>query len=242
MTKNRFGINAAALRLLAIGFMLMDHLCYALFPEQRWLNCAGRLAFPIFAFQLCEGYLHTSHFRRYALRLLGFALLSEIPFDLFCTGKVIFPFYQNVIFTLLLALLAIRQADRLRREAGRKKKLLHGLALLLFLAGGELLRTDYGSVGVAMALCFYVFRGFPGSRWLLLAAMAAGNLFALGGRSIALTAAGLTLAFPVQGFALLALPLLWLYNGEKGPGGKALRLVWYAFYPLHLLALYLAAL
>ena len=110
-----FGIDAVSLRLLAILFMLLDHLWATVVPGNQWMNCVGRLAFPIFAFQLCEGYRHTSDFRRYCLRLLLFALLSEIPFNLFYAGSVLFPFHQNVMFTLLLGLLALRQADRLRR-------------------------------------------------------------------------------------------------------------------------------
>lgn len=235
MEKTRFGLNSTALRLLAILFMLLDHLWATVVPGNLWMTCVGRLAFPIFAFQLCEGYRHTGDFRRYCLRLLLFALLSEIPFNLFYAGSVLFPFHQNVMFTLLLGLLAIRQADMLRREQGIKKKSLRCLALLTVLAGGVLLFPDYGLRGVMTVLCFFVFREH---RLFQLAAMAVLNIFAFKGQTIPVSLLGLTCDFPIQGFALLALPLFWLYNGEKGPGGKGLRLFWYIFYPLHMLALY----
>ena len=230
-----FGIDAVSLRLLAILFMLLDHLWATVVPGNQWMNCVGRLAFPIFAFQLCEGYRHTSDFRRYCLRLLLFALLSEIPFNLFYAGSVLFPFHQNVMFTLLLGLLALRQADRLRREKGLKKKSLRCLTLLLILAGGVLLFPDYGLMGVLTVLCFYVFRDY---RLFQLAAMAVLNIFAFKGQTIPVSLFGLAYDFPIQGFALLALPLIWLYNGQKGPGGKGMRLFWYIFYPLHMLVLY----
>ena len=235
MKKTRFGLDSTALRLLAILFMVLDHLWATVVPGNLWLTCLGRLAFPIFAFQLCEGYRHTGDFRRYRRRLLVFALLSEIPFNLFYAGSVIFPFHQNVLFTLLLGLLAMRQADMLRREEGIKKKSLRCLALLLILAGGVVLFPDYGLMGVMTVLCFFVFRDH---RLFQLAAMAVLNIFAFKGQTIPVSLFGLAFDFPIQGFALLALPLIWLYNGEKGRGGKGLRLFWYIFYPLHMLALY----
>ena len=86
---------------------------YVLYQIMR--RILGRLAFPIFAFQIAEGFLHTSNFRRYALRLLAFACLSEIPFDLMYASTAFNPFHQNVMFTLLLGLLAIHGLDRASR-------------------------------------------------------------------------------------------------------------------------------
>ncbi len=74
-------ISAATLHLAAMLFMLMDHLWATLLPAQDWLTCVGRLAFPVFAFMAVEGYFHTHSFKRYALRLLVLAVISEVPFD-----------------------------------------------------------------------------------------------------------------------------------------------------------------
>ena len=112
----RFSLSAAALHILAMVLMLMDHLWATLLPAQDWLTCAGRLAFPIFAFMAVEGYFHTHSFRKYALRLALFAVLSEVPFDLMYGGTWFYPVHQNVIWTLLLGLLGIHLMETVRKK------------------------------------------------------------------------------------------------------------------------------
>ena len=112
----RFSLSAATLHILAMVLMLMDHLWATLLPAQDWLTCAGRLAFPIFAFMAVEGYFHTHSFRKYALRLALFALLSEVPFDLMYGGTWFYPVHQNVIWTLLLGLLGIHLMETVRKK------------------------------------------------------------------------------------------------------------------------------
>ena len=114
---NCIDLSAAALHIIAMALMLMDHLWATLLPAQDWLTCAGRLAFPIYCFLLVEGFLHTHDFKKYALRMLGFALLSEFPFDwAFFSG--IWWGHQNVYFTLLLGLLAMKALDTFRTGEG----------------------------------------------------------------------------------------------------------------------------
>ena len=112
----RFSLSAAALHILAMVLMLMDHLWATLLPAQDWLTCAGRLAFPIFAFMAVEGYFHTHSFQKYALRLALFAVLSEVPFDLMYGGTWFYPVHQNVIWTLLLGLLGIHLMETVRKK------------------------------------------------------------------------------------------------------------------------------
>ena len=109
-------ITAGGLHILAMALMLCDHMWATLFPAAEWLTCLGRLAFPIFSFLLAEGFFHTHNLRRYLLRLLLGAVLSEIPFNLIYSGSVFYPFHQNVLWTFLLSLLLMALMDRVRQR------------------------------------------------------------------------------------------------------------------------------
>ena len=230
-----FGIDAGMLRLLAILFMLLDHLWATVVRGNLWMTCLGRLAFPIFAFQLCEGYRHTSDYRRYGLRLLVFALLSEIPFNLFYAGSVFFPFHQNVLFTLLLGLLACCAIDRTRRERTAKAVLRGVLSVAGILLLSLVAMVDYGWRGVLTVVAFYALRDFPGAWLAQTAALVLLNIVFFKGMTIPV----LGWDFPTQGFAVFSLLPIWLYNGQRGRGGKALQYAFYSFYPVHMLVLYL---
>ena len=78
--RKKLPLNAMSLRLLALALMLLDHMWATIVPGNDWMTFIGRLAFPIFAFQIAEGYYHTSDFKRYAKRLLLFALMAVIMF------------------------------------------------------------------------------------------------------------------------------------------------------------------
>ena len=199
----------------------------------------GRLAFPIFAFQIVEGFFHTSDFRRYALRLLVFACVSEIPFDLMYASTAFYPFHQNVMFTLLLGLAAIWGLERARRERTAGAAVLGVLGLLAAWGAGTAGMVDYGGMGVLTVVVFYVFRGFPLARLGQLGGLFLLNVAFFQGEYLPVEAFGHVFEFQTQGFALLALAPVWLYGGEKGRGGRVLQYGSYAFYPLHMLVLYL---
>ena len=135
------GLDGGALKLLAAALMLIDHVGAILLPEMVILRCIGRLAFPIFAFFIAEGYAHTRSFGKYLLRMAIWAAVSEIPFNLEF-GHFFVPGRQNVLLTFCLALLTLRGLDRLRREPGAAGYAGAALALAAGFAAGELLRVD----------------------------------------------------------------------------------------------------
>ena len=115
MEKKR-GIDSFTLHILAMLFMLCDHLWATLFPAQEWMTCVGRLAFPIFAFMIAEGCYYTSNVKKYMLRLFLFAIISEIPFNLIMGSSVFYPFHQNVLWTFLLGVLSIQIIEKAKKK------------------------------------------------------------------------------------------------------------------------------
>ena len=231
-TKQKFSLSSNALRYCALFFMLLDHVYHTL-GGGVWLNCIGRLAFPIFAFQIAEGYRHTSNVKRYKKRLLLFALISEIPFNWMLAAGPVYPFHQNVLFTLLLGLMAIDAIERGKKETKLWKSWLLCIGEpLLCLAVAQFGMTDYNWVGVATVIGFHLLREH---KLLLTALMVYLNQFGIGGWVFPLFGGAFELK--MQALALLALPLIWLYKGEKGKdliiAGRKIN-IGYWFYPLHL--------
>lgn len=115
------------------------------------LRLIGRLAFPIYAFQLAEGTRKTRNFNKYLLRLVLFALISELPFDLALHGGQFTWAAQNIYWTLLLGALAIGLYRR-EWQPGWLRYLWPALAALI----AELMHTDYGWYGVLVIFLFYL--------------------------------------------------------------------------------------
>lgn len=237
--KPKLEITSAALHILAMAFMLCDHLWGTIVPGNDWLTCIGRLAFPIFAFLLVEGYFHTSDLKRYVRRLFLFALLSEIPFNLAMGSRLFYPIHQNVLWTFLLALGFIHWNEKAKHSGKLWKRVAVGiLSVVLGYLAGILTMADFYQGGVLTVLVFYFFRG---RKWWQLAGQLLClwyiNVEILSGFAYELHLFGETFFLIRQGLALLALFPIWLYRGRQGYHSKGFRYFCYAFYPAHLLIL-----
>ena len=221
-------ISGSWLKLIALVTMLIDHIGVHLLANyepalKAFLTVGshgltlysvsrtiGRTAFPIYCFLISEGYLHTRDKKRYGIRLLLFALVSEIPWDLVHNGTLRYE-KQNVFFTLFLGYCCIAAYERFRDN---RKRLLLSLSGLLALS--LLLHADYGIRGMALILVLHLVREERILQGVL-------------GCCILNEGAATIPAFVLTG----------LYNGERGfIKGKILKYLFYAFYPLHLLILY----
>lgn len=234
-----FELTAAVLHIIAMTLMLMDHLWATLLPAREWLTCAGRVAFPIFAFMAVEGYFHTRSFKKYILRMLLFAVLSEIPFDLMYGGTWFYPVHQNVLWTFLLSLLGVWLMEQVRKKGKTWMYLL--VCVLVVPAGlvlGTLCMVDYYGVGVLTVFVFYFLHGRKW--WCFLGQLAALywlNVELLGGLMYPVQLFGMEFELCQQGLALLALIPIWLYHGRQGYHSKPFQYLCYAFYPVHMLLL-----
>ena len=234
-----FELTAAVLHIIAMTLMLMDHLWATLLPAKEWLTCAGRVAFPIFAFMAVEGYFHTRSFKKYILRMLLFAVLSEIPFDLMYGGTWFYPVHQNVLWTFLLSLLGVWLMEQVRKKGKTWMYLL--VCVLVVLAGlvlGTLCMVDYYGAGVLTVFVFYFLHGRKW--WCFLGQLAALywlNVELLGGLMYPVQLFGMEFELCQQGLALLALIPIWLYRGRQGYHSKPFQYICYAFYPVHMLLL-----
>ena len=234
------GLTSNMLRILAMAFMICDHLWAKVVPGNDWMTYVGRMTFPIFAFMISEGFIHTSNLKKYILRLLGFALISEIPFNLFYGGNWFYPYHQNVMFTLLFGLLAITLIDKAKKNPNAKTIVKTVLLLILLGIASFIGFVDYGFWGFLTVVVFYLFRNFPFAWLAQLVAMVLMNVIFFEGQQFLVEIAGKTYEIAAQGFAVFALIPIWLYGGKKGKSSKIMQYGFYAFYPVHMLLIYLA--
>lgn len=223
MNEKKLPLNSLHLKLLAAVSMLIDHMGFTLFPFAQWMRCVGRLAFPIFCFLIAEGCAHTRDKKRYAVRLLLFALLSELPFNLMCTGQWFSLQYQNVLWTLLLGALVCWAMDWAKTKPEMWQRLPADAAIAVGFILGQWGNTDYGGWGVLLVLLFYLTREVRGKWAIQLVGMFLFCWFCTPWRT-----------------ELLAMPALlpiFLYNGERGLSNRAVQYGFYVFYPVHILIL-----
>lgn len=237
------GLNSFTIRMIAMGAMLCDHVWITLSPSSNWLHYVGRIAFPLFAFLLVEGFSHTSNKWQYVTRLFFFAALSELPFNLMHGGKLGYVEYQNVLWTFFIGLLAMITIEKI-------KMLAHNVVITgitTFLVGylgmyfADSVYTDYAGYGVLTILLFYTCRNLRYEGMGELLGLIFINVVLLGGITLPFVVAGKTFAFPIQSLAILSLFFIRKYNGLLGPYNKSGQYFFYVFYPLHMLILGLLA-
>lgn len=219
-------MSSFLLRLIALGSMVIDHAGLALFPDIGLFRCIGRLSFPIYCFLIAQGYLHTKSIAGYGRRLMLLAILSEIPFDMLIFGRTVSLVEQNVLFSLLLGLMALYSADALRGRPLWASASILGLCMCAMAAN-----VSYGWLAIALCLSVH----FAGENRLRRFAYMGGALLLY---TLTLLLSGVTRSWVLVSLcSLLSLIPLLLYNGKRGARHPMLTFMFYAAYPLHIIAL-----
>ena len=240
-------MTSFVLKVIAMVSMLIDHTGIAYFEQISWMNLIGRIAFPIFAFQISEGYIHTKNLKKYFLRLFLFALISQIPFMLFLSTyidieELIFTelLTLNIFFTLFVGLLAIFLHDKISHsniEFTTNKKIDYILKqvigiIIAILLGilAEICHFDYGFFGIAIIFMFYLFKN---DKLAMVISYITACILKYG---IQIILYGFNIWYVLLGiFTILPIIFICLYNGKQG---KKVKYLLYLFYPVHLLILY----
>ena len=225
--KNFQFLSGAGLKLIAIISMLADHVNKALIYPYLESNhgflafisdvfdIIGRIAFPLFCFMLVEGYFKTRNRKKYLLNLLLFGVISEIPFDMFTTASFFNMNWNNVMFTVALVLVTVWIIDTLKEKMQKRPKalwyLVSILIVLVMCIVSMSLSLDYEHHAILIGYFFYLFHDMP--------------VFAI--------PFGYASMFK-EPWALLGFGLTLTYNGERG---KQHKMLYYWFYPVHLLIL-----
>lgn len=288
-------LPASVLKTIALITMFIDHLGMTVVMEYEQIylhhgaegfiahimRIIGAIAFILYAFLLSEGFSHTSDKKKYALRLAVLAVISEVPYDLANEYRIVNIWSQNIFFTLLIGYLTIWAIDELRCRAlvteskeepekvGRyikKCSLLTVLVILLGMILAEVLRTDYGLMGVAIIVTFYLLRGKRIMPFVSLVVIYIGHLLndicymsvnyltemyrmrqdgvivslkqVFSGIPVSLKYDAAWRLINTMPGAVAALLLICFYNGAKGR--QLPKAFYYLFYPVHLLLLYFA--
>lgn len=233
-------MTSFALKIIAMITMLVDHVGDAYIKHFSWMNLIGRIAFPIFAFQISEGYTHTKNLKKYFIRLFLFAIISQVPFMLF-DSLFTEGINLNIFFTLFVGLLAIFITDKITSMSfstlfrSEKSKNIFKYFLSIFIAiilgiVAEICHFDYGFFGIAIIYMFYLFRN---NKPAMIISFITACVLHFG---INMILYGHYLTYIILAlFTILPIIFIAFYNGKQG---RKIKYLLYLFYPVHLTILY----
>jgi len=228
-------MSVFVLKIIACVTMLIDHFGAAIMMpalgdpwdvDTYWLlRGIGRIAFPIFAYLIAQGCVHTKNIGKYLLRLGLLAIISEPFFSIaFRGGNIDFLRNTNIFYTLFLGVAAIAICQKIREMfTGSFGEIASVFAVIPAMVLAGWLNSDYSFYGVGIIFLIYIMH--PESRM---------------GRSVALSLGMVALYFDNLDFlifSLVAVGLIALYDGKPGPNSAAIKWGFYFFYPAHIAAL-----
>lgn len=234
-------LNSNAIKIIAIIAMTIDHIAWMLFPGYPAdavpiiLHIIGRLTCPIMCYFIAEGYHYTKNINKYTTRLFLFAFISHFAYvfasENYVDWKSFIPFYYgdllnqtSVMWSLAWGLVMLRVVNSEKIRQGAKIILI----LLICLIS---LPSDWSCIASLCILAFGTNRGNLKKQmlWMIfyVAIYAVVYFFAID------KVYGI-----IQMAVVLSVPILIMYNGQRGKNpkvNKIMKWLFYIYYPLHLL-------
>lgn len=231
-------LNRDVIKYIAMLTMLLNHISQIFmksgyFLSELFLNIGYFTAITMCYF-LVEGFQYTHSKRNYAIRLLIFALLSEIPYCMAFTTNGVLEFQGlNMLFTLLICFIILIVSDKV------SNKFLKGICIL-----GLIVLSLFCDWAVLAPIFTLLFRWSRGSRdkikYTFIISMLLFGLFNFAG-GIGRFSLGTNISYALgsmSGIALAGIVILYFYNGNRMEKGKVFsKWFFYLFYPVHLLIL-----
>lgn len=238
MKSNVKVLNRDIIKYVAMATMFLNHYAQLFLKPgtgvyEVFLNI-GYFTAPVMIYFLVEGYEYTHSKKDYALRLLIFAILSEVPYCMAFTDRGIIEYTGlNMLFTLLLCLTVILVMDKVEHLSLR----------ILAIAG--LVIVSFGCDWSILAPVFTVLFVRAGKDWkrkrnaFIIAMFFFGIINYAGGIGRFSVAENLLyMAYSMAGVAMGGVCILYFYNGRRMQHGRAFsKWFFYLFYPLHLFIL-----
>lgn len=227
-------LNAFQIKVFALVLMLMDHLYFA-FPKvfPLWFHPLSRVVAPIFGFLLVEGLFHTRDRLRYNIRLFEWAIFMQLGNMIIniALGNKGISVHNNIFMTLALGLTIINLIELSKKREGSKKIIALSTSIILT---PLCIFTEGGIVVIPFILITYLFRGKFNKQligYFILSAI----LFFMSYTSYGTMKETLEMLMYNSDFLfILVVPVIMLYNGERGMNNKFSKYLFYVFYPLHL--------
>lgn len=239
-------MSAFSLKLIALICMIIDHVG-VVFYDKSWMRCVGRIAFPIFAFFIAQGCKYTKDINKYVIRLFVCALISEAFFDLALEhGEINFFGSFNTIFTLTAGALCICFVI-MAKEKILNKFAAFGIVLFILLLS-EILGFDYGSLGTALIVLFYIAETKIKQIISLVCIVIVKYYTVLLGILSEVFNIDFLIKFRnyvfdynifLVIFMLVPTVFIYLYNGKQGIRTRKAKYFFYIFYPAHLFVIWL---
>ena len=233
-----FNINA--IKILAAIFMFIDHLGLLLFPYTMWLRMIGRLSMPLFAFAIAEGCRYTRNKWKHFFMLFGLGAICQIVYAILDPSTLYFGILITFSFsTLMIYALQFAKRCTFEKECKWWKITLSWLLFASSVAGTYIFcqhfAVDYKFYGCMLPVfaSIFDFHRIPAPDVVKKLDILPLRVLCMAIPMIPMMFAGMSVR--ITWYSMLTIPLLLLYNGEKGK--RNMKYFFYIFYPAHLVLL-----